>query len=569
MPQATPEYAGELLEGSAHLTPQAVLEILGLGAEAEQFLDPETRRKPLGSQQSVAGFLALLFKLPRIRQQMELKREESHRLAFDYFSSLIGNESTVGVVDLGWSGSIQRNIARILRRGGRPVRTIGCYLACTKRAGRLTLDGDTAHAYLEQDWSRSTILPEVAITACVGSTDSYTRDASGKVIPVLGPYDTTAEERQVKARVRDGILSFQSLWLALRSAKGRDAYSPGAMTDVDRQSAAILYRLMEYPTQSEAARLGVLRHDENYFGKNHSAPLCDEQTPLQLRREGLHGLFTAAKCYWPQGIVARHNPRLVSILRSGWTDPRSLGRLGAWHGVGLADCGITDEELSSLGALLNGLAPDQVVFCGPPASNLEDVFLFLWQKAAPRGQPQEGKPRLIVAGSAADWKPRPEFMARCSVVPGDPSSAPSIRSIRAQLVSRGNVALVLSSEISEAAARSLLNGLAPFLGPQGTVLAACGRFDRHTVKQDAPIAPPVNAWFETAGPDLGYALWQAPAGARPHLCNWIVFRRSPEEQTWNRQWMLTVADLAYAAEADPSAGIASSAAQASVTSLHP
>jgi predicted HAD superfamily hydrolase len=547
MSEVTPEKAAELLEGSAGFTPQAIMEILGLGSEARECFDEETRKKPLASNEAIAGFVKLLFSMPRLRQRIEQRRKESHELAFDYLVSLIGNETNIGILDLGWSGSIQRNIARILRRGGRQVRTTGCYLACTKRAGRLALDGDVAYSYMDQNWDRSAILTEVAITACVGSTDGYQRNVAGELVPVLGAYQITPEERLVKARLRNGILAFQSYWLMLRKLKGAEVITPEILADLDRNSASILYRLLDFPTKPEAERLGVLRHDENYFGQNYSAPLCDEETPNRLRREGVQSLFQGSKCYWPQGIVARHYPRLVSALRTGWNDPLTLGRLGVWHGVVPKDSGITDEELSSLGGLLHGLAPEQVIFVGPLTPPVEEVFQFLWKHAPPPNRLNQNKPRLIFTQQEADVRLSPEFVAQTHFIGGDLEQPQAIRAIRSQLVSSGNIAMVFTGEVKESTVEKMLNGLAPFLGFKGMVLAACGRFDRHTVAQDLSLARLANQWLHSTGKELGYGFWAAPVAAVPHLSNWIVFRRSPGDGVRN-QWMFTVADMAHAPE---------------------
>ena len=556
MREATPETVAELLEGNAFLTTDAVMQILGLGEEAAQAMDAEVRRKPLASAEAVAGLLKFLFQLPGLRQKIEARRAESHSLAFSYLTSLIGEEGTVGVVDLGWSGSIQRNCARILRNGGRQIKTVGCYLACTKRAGRLALDGDEAHAYMEHEWARSTILPEVAITACVGSTDGYRRDASGQVVPVLGPFQISPEERDVKQRLRDGILAFQTNWLALRAAKGAKAYSPEVLADMDQQSASILYRLLEFPTKPEADRLGVLRHDENYFGQNHSAPLCDDQSALQLRHEGAQSLFLAARCYWPQGVVARSHPRLVSALRSGWTDPSALGRMGTWHALKPSDAGVTDDELSVLGKLLRGLAPAQVVFCGPMAPSLEEILLFLEQQPAVPPPGNEAKSRMVVAGAGTGLGLRPELVRRCAHITTSLEEAATIRAIRAQLVTRGSIVLVVSSDVTATAANVLLNGLAPFLGPQGTILVPGGRFDRHTVGKESRLARCANEWLEAVGANSGYGLWALSPTAGALCGSWIAFRRSPETSVWNRQWMPAVADLAYAEINDPADSVA-------------
>jgi predicted HAD superfamily hydrolase len=534
----SPERASELLEGSAGLTPQAVLDILGIGVEAEKLLDPATRNKPLTSHENIRGLVKLLFSLPRLRQLIEEKRAQSHELAFAYLSALVGNDSTIGMVDLGWSGSIQRNIARILRRGGREIRTVGCYLACTKRAGRLALEGDVAHGYIDYDWCRMTILPEIAITAMCGSTNGYARDAAGQVQPVLGEFEINAAERTAKERLRVGILTFQGAWLTLRQNKA-NAFTPEMLADIDGQSAAIFYRLLEFPTKPEADRLGILTHDENYFGHTFTAPLCDDASPKRLRQDGLSSLFQNSRCYWPQGVIARANPRLMSSLRAPWSDPLGLGRIGAWNGSLPHDPGVTHDELVSVTALVRAFAPDQVVFVGPYAASLEKSFGTIWNDT----HGDSTQPRLIVAGDATE-QPSAEFSVKCAVVSGDPSDVRMMRGLRSKLISGGNIALVFSGETNATRAKFFLAGLAPFLGGKGIVLTACGRYDRHTLGEQLPLVEAVNEWATAQGGELGFGLWAGTATARAALCDWVVFRRDSESLVWNKQWMLTPEEFA-------------------------
>jgi predicted HAD superfamily hydrolase len=545
MSELTPAGALELLEGSSTVTLQSVLEVLGLGEEIARQFDPKSLRKPMPTPESINELLKLLFENPRIRELIEAGRKESFDLAFAYLSSLIGGEDNVGILDLGWGGSIQRNITRVLRRGGCKIRTVGCYLARTRKSGRLALDGDEVHAFMEQEWSRSTILPELAITSPVGSTNSYERDASGAIRPVLGAYELSSAEQLVKARLRDGILEFQSFWLKLRRQK---KYSPETLADMDQQTASIFYRLLEYPSKAEADRLGVLTHDENYFGESFSAPLCDDQTPRHLQRDGVQAVFQAARCYWPQGVVARNNPRLITALRSGWNDYLSLGRIGAWHGTPIGEGGLTDEEASTLGTLVNSLSLQQIIFVGPLVPVLEEVFQFLWRHEARPAEALKNKPRLIAVGPVGGMVASPEFLSRCVLVDGDLNDPRTVRAIRAELVPGVNAALVMPGELSDTIARRLLNGLAPFLGPEGVMFTACGRFDRNTIAETLPMAKAINAWLKENGRELGFGLWTGNATVRAQLCNWIVLRRAPAQAVWNNQWMFTAADLAFAEE---------------------
>ena len=541
--EATVAATLELLDGSTTVTLHSILRVLELDGEVSRLFEPETLCRPLCTPEHIRHVLQLLFENQRVRELIEAGRRESFSLAFDYLASLIGDETNIGVLDIGWGGSIQRNIARILRRGGRDVRTVGCYLACTRRAGRLTLDGDEVHAFMEQDWNRSTILPELAITASVGSTDGYERDASGAVSPVLGPCDLPPAEQQVRARLLDGILEFQSFWLQLRQQK---QYSPETLDDLDRQTASIFYRLLEFPSKPEADRLGVLTHDENYFAGSFSAPLCDKQSPRLLQRGGVQAVFQSARCYWPQGVVARCQPRLVTAMGTGWNDWFALGRIGAWHGTPVGESWLTDEEATALGSLVQTLALQQIVLAGPLVPSLMEVFQFLWDNESKPVEALKNKPGLITVGPVKGGMLRPEFLSRHEQVDGDLNDPETVSALRAKLVPGATVALILPGDLPDSTATGLLHGLAPFLGRDGAVLAACGRFDSNVILETMPLTGALNTWIKDGGRELGFAHWAGSAVLRAQLCNWLIFRRQSSQSVWNNQWTFAATDLALA-----------------------
>lgn len=537
--------AADLLEGSSGLTPRAILDVLGVADEAYRFpplLSPQEGRTVLTSPESRASFLDSVFELPRLKAAIEKRHAESLELAFKYLCPLVGDASTIGILDLGWSGSIQGNIGRILRRSGASVRTVGCYLACTARAGRLALDGDVAFAYLPSEWNRNAILFEVCVTACIGSTDGYALNAAGASEPVLGRDDTTPAQKAAKQRIWHGVREFQELWLALRDRPGSERISADLLDDIDRLSPAILARLMDYPTKPEADRLGLLAHDENYFGANFSAPLCSHEAARRLRSEGAQALFLKETCVWPHGVLAQSNPRLMAVLRLGLKDPLALGRLGAWHAASPFDAGITDEELASLAALLTDCAPDQVVHCGPLAPVSLDVFGDLLKQLAARKPPDPASPRLILAGNYPHYGLEGPDAIQVRGVLRDPAT---LRGIRARLRPGGNVALVLTSDLPIDEIPTLLHALAPFLGPRGAVFLPCGNHDLRTVASESPLAASLNAWFTSSGASLGFVPWAGLPDTRHHLMNWLVVARASAGTMWNRQWMGKVSDFLY------------------------
>ena len=247
--------------------------------------------------------------------------------------------------------------------------------------------------------------------------------------------------------------------------------------------------------------------------------------------------------YWPQGVVGLNYPRLISALRSGWSSPLALGRLGTAHGVTRTNATITDAELSALPGVIRALSPTQIIYCGPLTAGAAEIFHALLQKNGPLpGIP--GRPRLIVLGKSHDPRWKQEFGDDLSIVDGDPADATTLRSVVTQLSPLGDAALVLADESEPSYLRPLLNGLAPFLGAKAIIMGACGRYDRETVEDDSPLAASLFKWYKSTGTEIGYSGWAEPVELRELVRNWIVLLRLPRINVWNRQWMFYAADAA-------------------------
>jgi hypothetical protein len=371
------------------------------------------------------------------------------------------------------------------------------------------------------------------------------------------------EQIATKRRLRDGVLRFQELWLAINRRPEHLALTPQILADIDRLSAAILYRWMDFPTKPEADRLGGLYHDENYFGQTKSATLCDDDNRARFRRDGARAVFENARCYWPQGIMAQVYPRMVSVVRNGWHDTRDLGRLGASSGPGAEDTGLVDSELASLEHWLTKLAPAQVVFCGPAAPSV----IALVTRALNMAPSPNGAPRLIVAGGCAHCPKESDAagcgrvasdgetgQGSCACVRGHLADPATLRAIRAHIAPSADVALILSGDVDDADVEPVLHGLSPFLGSKGVILAASGRWDLDEVESRTAVARPLKAWFAERAAKLGFALFQMVMSDRAAARDWIVLWHSPEAMDWSRQWMPIVADLDRDADRPADAG---------------
>ncbi len=511
----------EILLGGPNLAWQDVLEILGLMEISRQSigLTPELLAQKVESPEALRWLLNSLLNSETLSAAMKEGIRESHALAFEYLSEIIGGEATVGVLDLGWSGSIQKNMAQILRHGGREIRFVGCYLANTPRAARLALDGHEAHGFLTQAWSFKSLLLEIAITAMVGSTEGYRRDPDGKVVPVLGPFSVTGPEQVTKGRIKEGILTFQDLWLRFLAPR-RGAPLQDLLADIDRRLYAIVVRMLHYPTREDALALGLLEHDENY-GVNYRQPLVDDKTVEYFREGGMEALQRHPECYWPQAVLARENPKLMHTLALRWDATAPMGRVGAraaFRGLPLA---FGPEERHYLEQLMASVGLGQVCLVGQ-GNDGEALWLLDWletrfgaQEAGEGPWPREYElPVPGLAGQALAPESLPRVLYLDAKAPVGPANEmvpgfcrTGVRLLTQEglrrlsfLLRQDEPCLLLFSEgLPEDLVLALLRGFTPFVAP-GSIVGVChGGADPSQAFGNGAGKPLFTHWMATGG----------------------------------------------------------------------
>lgn len=484
----------ELLLGGPDLAWQDVLEILGLGdlGRMAPGITPELLNTKVNSPEALRWLLTSLLGNPDLASAINANVVANHGLAFDYLQGLVGDQAAVGLADLGWSGSIQKNMTEILRRGGRNVRFVGCYLANTRRAARLWLDGGETHAFLTQDWNFKSLLLEIAITATVGSTEGYRRGKEGQVEPVLGPFEATEEERLVKQRVKEGILLFQDLWLKIISQR-RGQGLEGLLEDIDGRLYAVAVRMLHYPTEEAARTLGILRHDENYGVLSRQA-LVDRGAIDAFHAGGTDALLRRPECHWPQGVLARANPRLMHLLALRWGIAAPTGRLGARASTKGLDLGFGIDECHHLDRILANVDIGQVWLVGRGSVG-DTLWLNNWLEGrfGVVSQPEGDGPLEIELPEPGDPSPEPDLEARPRAVyldaeaPAGPvlELVPRLVRCGTRFLTAGGVArlrrllrlgepclLVFGEGTCDDRSLAILRGLTPFLAP-GSIVGFC------------------------------------------------------------------------------------------------
>ncbi|MFI0410758.1 HAD family hydrolase [Actinomadura sp. 3N508] len=232
-----------------------------------------------------------------------------------------GGDAELTLVDLGWGGTIQLQLAKALEIARIGVRVSGLYLATGTRAERVYLAGLRAEGYLAQAGhpehvaatvTRSPEIVEQCVSALCGSLLGFTEDGE----PVLGETSDTPTQNAERRTVQDGVLAFQHLWnryVAAADGGWPDLTRPGPGRD---RLARILVTALRSPTADEAAVFGNWTHEDN-FGSSlvttlmpaDLKPVVPYLSPGDLDDLGMRDSF------WP-ALIAASDTGLGAMARA-------------------------------------------------------------------------------------------------------------------------------------------------------------------------------------------------------------------------------------------------------------
>ena len=212
----------------------------------------------------------------------------------------------LGIVDLGYGGTIQRCLQRIFNHWGLPVQTHGLYFITNASIGKVHETGAAAEGYLADrgypvavahTFSRSPEVFEQSLMAHCGSTVGY--EQSGK--PVLDDLHVSAEQLETVDKVQNAALDFLDIWADHRSKVGADSRALRPFV------TSLVVRAITSPTEEEIEALGSWRHDEN-FGSTNTRTLAGCTLPSvyleHLSAQQLVGL-RSQEVYWLFALARR------------------------------------------------------------------------------------------------------------------------------------------------------------------------------------------------------------------------------------------------------------------------
>ena len=361
------------------LSVKDLLNTFGLSKENIRLTDTELLQKVERSNDN--GWLFKLLLKGNIKSQIEQKSEKKRKEFISYFNTLIDkDDKRIGVVDLGWGGTIQRNINNILKKENIPIDVFGFYLATDQRSIELVLDdlniygflgsGGLPDKYLNPIF-RSVVILEQAINTFCGSTVGYKNGT-----PVLEEYSLNEEEMLKRKMIQKGILEYQKLWLQTRN-KNNKHYESDIHQEMKNNALILLGRLTAIPFQEEAEIIGDLTHDENY-GTNNTIKICDDNKYESINND-LGKLFSSQNCYWPQGSIAIGNHNLIddtvkmqSIL---WGKHSKEDKLVETTAIGIISYNNHEILRLCIDSIVSSINPDIKIFIFDNNSDIDTINL--------------------------------------------------------------------------------------------------------------------------------------------------------------------------------------------------
>jgi predicted HAD superfamily hydrolase len=226
---------------------------------------------------------------------------------FAYFDSIgLLEEKKIGVVDIGWHGTLQYSINKLLQIFGREPSIKGYYLGTFHKAKELHEAGQDMSAYLcefgQPEYFHKIIKYCVEIFEFIhiaphGSVINFDR-VNGNIKPIFDHDDQESEKIAKAQTVQKGALDFiddlVKIWKQfnfLRFSK-KTAVKP-------------LARILRNPTATEAILLGDLEHAEgfgNVYVKRYIAKPPKWSTLLTNPYSLFHGY---RKAFWRKGYKKR------------------------------------------------------------------------------------------------------------------------------------------------------------------------------------------------------------------------------------------------------------------------
>lgn len=278
-----------------------ILRQLGLTPEDlnrtdDEILEPE----------ATSELIRLIASTPRLRHKVVGSSKVARKNLLNHLRSMVDLSTLkeVGVVDLGYKGTIQACLQTILKKENIPVITKGLYLVTGGEVYQTQATGAIAEGWLAENgqpismahtFMRSPEVIEQSLMAECGTTLGHNERGEPTLDDIYIPETQNSQIREIQ----NGMLIFSQMW-----ANRKKSNHPEALSTLKKVCQRICIRSVTEPLENELALFEHWEHDENFGSSSSRTLLGCKLDPWELNHASVHQLasLSSSDVYWPCGL---------------------------------------------------------------------------------------------------------------------------------------------------------------------------------------------------------------------------------------------------------------------------
>lgn len=215
------------------------------------------------------------------------------------------------VIDLGWNGTIQKLLQRILDEENINIRIVGLYMMTTPSVNSLAFENIAASGlfvdggYPASDFRTLSRTLEIFEQSCSPPHGSIQQHDVRTAEPILNIDLIPSQQRADIEDIQNGVLAFHKLFI-----ESLPPNSVKQIRELANSTTSILRRAMLMPSQDEIELFKNWQHDDN-LGSCDSTPIMGNNAiRMTLPYQTVDQFFgiQMSEIYWPFGALALSDP---------------------------------------------------------------------------------------------------------------------------------------------------------------------------------------------------------------------------------------------------------------------
>lgn len=253
-----------------------------------------------------------------LRSRIESNAKRTRQSLLTHFASALGVagdlrslSGNIGLVDVGWSGSIQRDLAKIIAIECGGLNITGYYLSTTSGSFKINKDSSEKINIKAFGYLFNSGLPKQAHDSFMRSPEiveqSFTSTNTGTLVDFSSDGAPITAVKLLPLRQREEIAQIQRGVLSLLEALSPYCSILNDSCDNDVQISylrSLLLRVVCSPTEAEVSLFEHWVHDENLSSLTERLiinrklePWINSASPAVLSQLNMH------ECYWPSALL--------------------------------------------------------------------------------------------------------------------------------------------------------------------------------------------------------------------------------------------------------------------------